>query len=81
MDGEELQPKVRVTSIIEEPINVDSLLALLALEDGACLLVAGQGGGVHCRGKKVLVSMRGTAGHGLKAPLPPGPAALLPFAA
>lgn len=64
--------KVKVTSIIKEPVNVNGLLALLALEDGARLLLIGQGGGVHCWSKRVLVSAKGTTGHRLKASLPPG---------
>lgn len=64
--------KVRVTSIIKEPVNVNGLLALLTLEDGACLLLAGQGGRVHCWGKRVLVSAKGTTSHRLKASLLPG---------
>lgn len=64
--------KVKVTSIIKEPVNVNGLLPLLALEDGARLLT-GQGSGVHCWGKRVLVSAKCTTGHKLKASLPPGP--------
>lgn len=67
-DGEEPQQlKVKVTSVVEEPVNVDGLLALLILEDGARLLLAGQGGGVRCWGERVPVAAMGTAGHGLKA--------------
>lgn len=65
--------KVKVTSIIKEPVNVNGLLALLALEDSACLLLTGQGGGVHCWGKRILVSAKGTTSHRLKASLLSGP--------
>lgn len=65
--------KVKVTSVIKEPVNVNGLLALLALEDGARLLLTDRGGGVLCWGKRVLVSARGTTSHRLKASLPPRP--------
>lgn len=65
--------KVKVTSIIKEPVNVNGLVALLALEDGARLLLTGQRGGVHCWGKRVLVSVKSTTSRGLKASLLPGP--------
>ena len=40
-----------LTSIVEEPVDVDGLLALLRLEDGAGLLLPHQGLWVHCRGR------------------------------
>jgi hypothetical protein len=51
-EGGKSQGRVRVrglTSIIEEPVDVNGLLALLRLEDGACLLLPHQGLGIHCR--------------------------------
>lgn len=40
-----------LTSVVEQPVDVDGLLALLRLEDGAGLLLLHQGLGVHCRSR------------------------------
>ena len=48
--GESRHPGA-LTSIVEQPVDVDGLLALLRLEDCAGLLLLHQGLGVHCRSR------------------------------
>lgn len=48
------------TSIVEQPVDVNGLLALLRLEDGAGLLLPHQGLRVHCRSRGPVTKAQST---------------------
>lgn len=62
------QHGAELTSVVKEPVNVDGFLALLALEDGARLLLSRQLPGICCEDTHVTASARHRSVMGVSKP-------------